>query len=467
MEQYDVAIVGAGPAGIFTALELVRRAPGLGIVLLEKGKPIEKRSCPANTTGARCVGCQPCCVTSGWGGAGAFSDGKLTLTNEFGGVLDQYVGQDLARELIEYVDGVYLQFGATTEVFGTDELQMKELGRKAVAAGLTLVPARVRHIGTEHCPVILKGMRDFLAPRVKIMTESEVEQIIVESTASGEARVAGVKLTTGEEIRASTVVCAPGRGGAEWMAREARRLGIQLYSNAVDIGVRVEVPAVVLEPLTSVSYEPKLHFFSITFDDPVRTFCVCPYGEVVIENVNGLITVNGHSRRDVRTENTNFALLVSKTFTEPFKEPITYGRYIASLANILGGNVIVQRLGDLMAGRRSTEKRIAKSMVQPTLREATPGDLSLVLPYRFLIDIIEMLDAMERMVPGINSRYTLLYGVEVKFYSSRLEVGRDLQTKVKGLYACGDGAGITRGLAQASASGVYVARQIVGALRGK
>lgn len=464
MERFDVAIVGAGPAGIFTALELVRRARELNVVILEKGKPIERRICPAKTTGTRCAGCKPCSVTSGWGGAGAFSDGKLTLTNEFGGVLDEYVGQQLARELIEYVDEVYLEFGATREVFGADELQMKELGRRAVAAGLTLVPARVRHIGTEYCPEILKRMRDCLAPHVKIMTESEVDQIIVDRDASGEARVKGVRLTNGEEIQASAVVCAPGRGGAEWMAREAHRLGIPLYNNAVDIGVRVEVPAVILEPLTSVAYEPKLRFFSITFDDPVRTFCVCPYGEVVIENTNGLITVNGHSRREVRTENTNFALLVSKTFTEPFKEPITYGRYIASLANILGGNVIVQRLGDLMAGRRSTEKRIAKSMVQPTLREATPGDLSLVLPYRFLIDIIEMLDAMERMVPGVNSRYTLLYGVEVKFYSSRLEVGRDLQTRIRGLYACGDGAGITRGLAQASASGVYVARQIMQAL---
>ena len=452
----DVVIIGAGPAGIFAALELVRVDPCLDVLMLEAGKDISARHCPMQTGPGKCVNCSPCSILGGWGGSGAFSDGKLTLTSEFGGFLDQYAGKDEVERLIEYVDRTYLDFGATEQVFGTEEEVVRELMRRCATAGLRLVPGKIRHLGTEKCPEILRRMYEFLKDKVEIRTGTPVKMIVAEG-----GSVKGVVTADGEEIPARYVIGAPGRRGAEWFTGEAKRLGIGLFTNPVDIGVRVEVPAVVFEPLTAKVYEPKIIYHSASFDDPVRTFCVCPNGQVVVENSGGLMTVNGHSLREHKTDNTNFALLVSKTFTEPFKEPIAYGKYIASLANMLGGGVIVQRLGDLQAGRRSTEKRLAKGMVRPTLAEATPGDLSLVLPYRYLIDILEMLESLDQVAPGVNSRHTLLYGVEVKFYSSRLDVGPDLQTRIRNLYAAGDGAGITRGLAQASASGVYVARGIL------
>jgi len=322
-------------------------------------------------------------------------------------------------------------------------------------AGLRLLPGRIRHIGTEKCPEILRNMREYLEKRVEIRQRVSVTRIL-----SREDKVTGVVLSTGEQIHAKYVIAAPGREGAEWFRSEAARLGLTLVNNAVDIGVRVEIPAVVTEHIARDVYEPKLIYYSPSFDDAVRTFCFNPNGEVVTENNAGLVTVNGHSYLDKPTKNTNFALLVSKTFTEPFKEPIAYGKYIASLANMLGGGVIVQRLGDLQSGRRSTDKRLLKGMVEPTLKEATPGDLSLVLPYRHLIDILEMLEALDKIAPGVNSKHTLLYGVEVKFYSSRPEVSKHLETKTKNLYAVGDGAGVTRSLAQASVSGVIAARSI-------
>lgn len=456
--KYDVIIVGAGPAGIFTALELTKNRD-LNILMLEKGRAIEKRSCPVNNKGIKCIDCKPCSITCGWGGAGAFSDGKLTLTSAFGGILDEYISKQKLDELISYVDKIYVDFGATTEVHGTDEEKVREIERKAAAADLKLIPARVKHLGTDKCYDILKKMQYHLSEKVTIKTETPVKDILVDGDT-----VYGVRTESGEEYYADYVVVVPGREGAEWFNEQTAKLKLKTKNNAVDIGVRVEVPAVVMEDITDVVYESKLIYFSKSFDDRVRTFCMNPYGQVVEENNNGIKTVNGHSYKDIKTQNTNFALLVSKEFTEPFKEPIAYGKYIATLANMLGEGVIVQRLGDLLDGRRSTYERIKRGLVEPTLADATPGDLSLVLPYRHLTSIIEMLQAMDKIAPGVYSKHTLLYGVEVKFYSSRVELTDKFETKIKNLFAAGDGAGITRGLAQASVSGVVVAREILNRL---
>jgi uncharacterized FAD-dependent dehydrogenase len=454
VKKYDVIIIGAGPAGIFAALELAAKNK-LRVLILEKGRDISQRSCPREGQD-RCHNCPSCSIVSGWGGAGAFSDGKLTLTTEFGGWLDQYQGRNRVRELINYIDGIYCHFGAPDKIFGTDLEEIRAIQRQAARADLALIPARIRHLGTEKCYEILWSMRDYLGKRVEIRTRTTVAHILVE-----DGRVAGVETAGGERIPCQYVIAAPGREGSEWFAREAKRLGLKTRVNPVDIGVRVELPAVVMEHLTDVIYESKFVFYSKSFDDRVRTFCMSPYGEVVVENNSGLLTVNGHSYAEKKTNNTNFALLVSKTFTEPFKEPISYGKYVASLANLLGGGVIVQRLGDLLSGRRSTAERIRRGMVEPTLKDATPGDLSLVLPYRHLVSILEMLEALDIVAPGVNSRHTLLYGIEVKFYSSRLELNQVLESQLANLFAVGDGAGVTRGLAQASAAGVIAAREIL------
>jgi hypothetical protein len=453
---WDVIIAGSGPAGIFAAIELTRKAPGLSVLILEKGHDLEQRKCPRHGVMGGCLSCSPCSVTSGWGGAGAFSDGKLTLTTKFGGFLDEYLSQGELASLIDYVDRIWLEFGAASRLFGTDDAAIQELVTRAARSGLDLIPARIRHLGTEHCPGILRRMYDFLKSRATIRTLTKVERIVASN-----GRVEGVILADGTEERCRFLIAAPGREGSAWFTEEAKALGLTTENNPVDIGVRVEVPAVITDEITEKVWEPKIHYYSKSFDDLVRTFCVCPRGEVVTENSGGVVTVNGHSWSDKRTQNTNFALLVSKTFTEPFKEPIAYGKYIASLANMLGGGVLVQRLGDLLEGRRSTEKRLAKSIVEPTLKAATPGDLTLVLPYRHVKNVLEMLEALDKLMPGIWSGNTLLYGVEVKFYSSRVKVTPGMETGIQGLFAVGDGAGITRSLAQASASGVQAARSIL------
>jgi len=452
--KHDVIIVGAGPAGIFSALELVENT-SLNILILDKGGDIDKRKCPASR-GLGCLNCDPCNVLHGWGGAGAFSDGKLTLSTEVGGWLGEYITEGALQKLVDYVDQVYTRFGAPNNLYGADLDKIEEIERRASLAGLKLIQQKVRHMGTEKCAETLRKMRNFLDGEAEVKMRTEAKGLLVR-----DGKVEGVETVNGDRILAKYVIVAPGRSGAEWLKAEAQALGLKTLNNPVDVGVRVEVQASVMEELTKVLYEPKLVYYSKFFDDAIRTFCVAPYGEVITESYDGVLTVNGQSYAERKTDNTNFAVLVSTSFTEPFKEPIAYGKYIARLTNLLSGGIIVQRLGDLEAGRRSTEERIQRSTVAPTLKSATPGDLSFVLPYRYLADIREMLEALDKISPGLHSRDTLLYGVEVKFYSSRLALNECLETPIRNLFTIGDGAGLTRGLVQASVSGVVVAKQIV------
>lgn len=456
MKKYDVVIVGAGPAGIFAAMEFMQSGRPLKILIIEKGKDIDERICPMKVRDVSCTECPECAVLCGWGGAGAFSDGKLNLSPEIGGILSTYISKEKLDSTISYVDSLYERFGAPPDLYGGSVKEIEKLKKLASKNDLLFVPSKIRHIGTDRCGELLKSIKDHLNAHVETVFKEEVREVVVKK-----GRATGVKLGSGKEIGAGYVVLAPGRSGAEWLEAESRRLKISTLQNPVDIGVRVELPASVMESLTKMTYEPKLIFYSKRFDDRVRTFCVNPYGEVVKEYLDGIWTVNGHSYANSRTDNTNFAILVSTTFTEPFNEPISYGRYVARLANFLGQGVIVQRLGDLKLGRRSTHERIAKGIVKPTLSDATPGDLSFVLPYRYVCDILEMLEALDKIAPGVNSRHTLLYGVEVKFYSMRLKLSETLETEVGNLFAVGDGAGVSRGLVQASVSGVVAAREII------
>jgi len=455
--KYDVIIVGGGPAAIFAALEL-SQVSGLDILLIEKGRDIDKRQCPARDTGGPCISCSLCNLVCGLGGAGAFSDGKLTLSSRVGGRLSDYLGESQTEALIHYADNVYLGFGAPDKLYGTGR-KVGQLQKKAEVAGLKLIPVPVRHLGTEHCRLVLKAMWDYLSPRIESRLETEACNISVDG-----GKVKGVETGGGDSFDCNYLILAPGREGADWLTTEAERLKLTMHSNPVDVGVRVEVPAAVMAELTDYLYESKLEFMSQSFDDRVRTFCMCPGGEVIMESTGGfdpVITVNGHSYAERKTKNTNFALLVSTAFTKPFNQPIAYGKYLARLANILSGGVLLQRLGDLREGRRSTPERIERGLVEPTLKDATPGDLSFALPYRYLTGIVEMLQAMDRLAPGVASPDTLLYGIEVKFYSSRPELSPGLETEVGNMFAVGDGAGVSRGLIQASVSGVVAAREIL------
>ena len=454
--MYNVAIIGAGPAGIFTALELVKLKPEWKIVIIEKGPKIEKRKCLLREGYEKCPTCKTCGLLCGWGGAGAFSDGKLTLTPDVGGHLLDYMSRKEVEDLIDYVDNLYLKFGATDVVYGVNRDSFADIEHQATLAELKLIHSPVRHLGTERSLNVLKAMQDFLDEKITIITNTCAKDLIVENS-----EVKGFTLSNGEKIESEFVIVAPGREGADWLTKQFEANKIGMVNNAVDVGVRVELPAAVMEPITDRLYESKLIYHSPTFGDEVRTFCMNPHGEVVAENYNGIATVNGHSYANKKTKNTNFALLVSEKFTEPFKEPIAYGQHVARLANMLSGGVLVQRFGDLLDGRRSTVDRLKSSILTPTLSCATPGDLSLVLPYRQLTSIIEMLQALDKIAPGVASRYTLLYGIEVKFYSARVKLNNELETEgVKNMFSIGDGAGVTRGLIQASASGVLVARVI-------
>ncbi len=459
--QYDVIIIGAGPGGIFCAYELMEKKPDLKVLMIEKGRSIEKRVCPKRKT-KQCVGCNPCSITTGFAGAGAFSDGKLSLSPDVGGNLPSILGYDKTLELIRESDGIYLKFGADTQVYGVDrQAQIRQIRRAAIIANLKLVECPIRHLGTEEGYKIYGKLQRHLEEKgVELLFQTMVEEILVE-----DKRAVGVRTDKGEVYRADEIVSAVGREGADWFKQKCGQIGIETTPGTVDIGVRVEVRDEIMQFLNENLYEAKLIYHTPTFDDKVRTFCTNPSGEVAAEYYEGgLAVVNGHAYKssEYKTDNTNFAILVSKNFTKPFKTPIEYGKHIAQLSNMLcGGKILVQTFGDFRRGRRTTEERLGRNNIIPTLKDAVPGDLSLVFPHRIMVDIEEMLFALDKVTPGIAGDETLLYGVEVKFYSNRVVVNRNFETSIEGLRAIGDGAGVTRGLQQASANGISVARSIL------
>ncbi len=455
--KYDVIIIGAGPGGIFSAYELAKKNQNLKIAVLEAGKPLEKRHCPIDGKKVTsCIKCKSCAIMNGFGGAGAFSDGKYNITNDFGGTLYEYIGKTNAIELMHYVDEINTSHGGEhTRMFSTAGTKFKKL---CLQNKLKLLDASVRHLGTDINYVVLEHLYEELKERIDFFFETPVDKLEI---IDGGYRIH----YGGESVDCQKCIISVGRSGSKWMETVCSDLNIPTKSNRVDIGVRVELPAVIFSHLTDELYESKIVYRTEKFEDNVRTFCMNPYGIVVNENTNGIVTVNGHSYEDPehQTENTNFALLVAKHFSEPFKDSNGYGESIARLSNMLGGGVIVQRFGDLVRGRRSTVNRIEEGLVTPTLA-ATPGDLSLVLPKRILDGIIEMIYALDKIAPGTANDDTLLYGVEVKFYNMEVELDKNLETRHKGLYIIGDGSGVTHSLSHASASGVYVARKIAEAI---
>lgn len=463
-QKFDVLVIGAGPAGIFTALELNKLKPEQKVLIIDMGRGIEKRVCPERTQGF-CSKCKVCSITSGWSGAGAFSDGKLSLSPEVGGRITEYMTNQQALELIHYADQFYLDCGANDEVFGLNNQRIEDIAYEARKNQIRLVPCPVRHLGTERAYQVLKEMYHRLEqnPNFTFWELTKAEDLLVKD----QKAIGAIIHKQGQQLQvlAKHIVVAPGRGGAQWLKEQTDKLNIKTVNNEVDIGVRVEVSNGVMDHLTKDLYEAKLVYYSDTYENKVRTFCMNPGGVVSGElyDDDHLAVVNGHSYGDaaLKTQNTNFAILVSTHFTEPFNQPIEYGKYIARLANMLtGGGIMVQRLGDLLKGRRTTESRLAKSSTIPTMKGAVPGDLSYVLPERYLSSIVEALRAFDKIAPGLYGKDTLLYGVEVKFYSSKLQVDQHFKTEIENLYAIGDGAGITRGLMQASATGIVVARDI-------
>lgn len=459
MKKYNVIIIGAGPAGIFAALELKAQRPELSILMLEKGNAIEKRICPKRKTGV-CVGCKPCNITTGFAGAGAYSDGKLSLSPDVGGELPDYIGYDQTEALIAYVDAHYLKFGADPKIHGVDQPEkIREIRTKAIRSNLKLIECPLRHMGTEVGYTIYERIQKHLIDDlgVEIKFRNPVKSLIIEDGTA-------VGVVADEDYYGDKILTAIGRDGSEWFKAICDEVGIETTVGKVDIGIRLETRNEVMKEINEALYEGKLVYYTPTFDDAVRTFCSNPGGIVSTEYYdNNLAVVNGHSYKadNLKSDNTNFALLVSKGFTEPFNAPIAYGKHIASLGNMLTGNkILIQRYGDFLRGRRTTAERLLRNNIRPTLKDAVPGDLCLVLPYRIMKGIIEMIQALDQISPGLASEETLLYGVEVKFYSNKVDVDKQFQTNISNLYVMGDGAGITRGLMQASVNGVFVARHL-------
>ncbi|BAU29197.1 hypothetical protein DFP93_11744 [Aneurinibacillus soli] len=470
--RYDVIIVGAGPAGIFTAYELIRKNPAFTILLIDKGHDIYKRHCPIlERKIKKCPppagrkefsGCLPACsITNGFGGAGAYSDGKFNITTEFGGWMTDYLSPSEVLGLIRYVDEINLEHGATESITDPTTDDVRRIERTAAGVGLKLLRANVRHLGTEQNLKILESIYCELETKITMQFKREVADIIVEKNEAGIA-VKGIECKSGEVYYADKVVVVPGRDGSEWFGNLLKKRGLRLLNNQVDIGVRVETTNVVMEEINRHLYEGKFLYKSTT-DQIIRSFCSNPNGHVVVENHSGVMAANGHAYKDEKlgSPNTNFALLVSHVFTEPFDKPNEYAKEICRRANDLSnGSVIVQRYGDIKRGRRTTEKRLKEGFIEPTLKEAVPGDLGLALPYNTMKSLIEMIEALDHVTPGIASEHTLFYGIEAKFYSARPHLNEHFETEISGLYAGGDGAGITRGLAQAGACGVHIARDI-------
>ena len=452
MKEYDVVIIGAGPAGLFAAYELAENS-NLKILIIEMGKAVDKRKCPMWITG-ECAKCEPCHILSGIGGSGGLSDGTLNIRPDIGGNLYEFLNEEEAWELVKYVDRIYVKHGAPEKLYQATPEEEEMLSRKAASAGVEFVQIPQRHIGSDHTPEVIKSIENYLRKKgVDFLIETKVEDILND----------GVKLSTGEKIRARYIIAAPGRSGASWLVNQAKKLGLEISHGPIDIGVRVEVPAIIMEPICKINRDPKFHIITKTYDDFVRTFCVNHRGYVVREVYEDYVGVNGHSLRDKASENTNFAFLVNVELTEPVENSTAYGESMAKTATTLGGGKpIIQRLGDLRRGRRSTWKRIKRCHVKPTLNSVTPGDIAMVMPHRIVTDIIEGLEMLDMVIPGVASDSTLLYAPEMKFYAMRVKVGKTMETNVENLFIAGDGAGVSRGIIIASATGILAARGILG-----